>query len=180
MDYMLKKVLPQTEDEREGWQIQDDATADWAAQKVQAKHKEYQRLRDALTEQLAQIQHELDTLDQQEEIDHDIQFFTDKLYEYFQTVQRHVTKTQESYKLLGGRKLLLKYPQPKISRDPDLLLPYLKDHAEIFVETTVVERVKWKELKQDTEIIENEVYYQGTPLPGIEVKYRPWQFKVTE
>ena len=73
-----------------------------------------------------------------------------KLLEYFQTVPRKTSKTQETYKLPSGT-LKMKFPAPEYVKDEDKLTEWLKKMGYTdYIKT--VESPKWGDFKPTTQI----------------------------
>ena len=98
------------------------------------------------------------------------------LFEYFQTVPRKATKTQEVYSLPSG-KLKLKYQSPEYKRDEPALLQWLKDRGMAeYIQTK--ETPQWGELKKATQTVGDKVVMDGEILEGVEVIEREPVFEV--
>ena len=82
-----------------------------------------------------------------------------KLNEYFRTVERKETKTQESYQLLSG-KLVFKKPTQKMEQNEDALLEWCKTYAPEYVITK--ESVAWGQIKKCMQIAGDAVVYSAT------------------
>ena len=177
--YILKRVLPESDEERTGWKIESDGRADLVVQKIQKKRNEYKRLREATEEQIALLKDALVELEQEEALDSDIQFYTDRLFEYFRNVEHRKTKTLEIYRLLQGRELVLKRQQPVYVRNDEQIIQYL-ENADIpeYIQNDVVKRLDWKALKLQLHRSEGQLMFRGNVLPGVEVEDRSNVFEI--
>lgn len=131
-----------------GFVIDSDQKADWALQKLANEKAEYERIEKLAKLQIESIKEKLDK--SKKTYDSSKKFFTDRLQEYFDTVDHKKTKTQESYKLLSGS-LVKKFSKQKINHDDKALLNYLKS-KELNEFIKVEESVKWSELKKTLEM----------------------------
>ena len=154
--------------ETEGFVIDTDAKAEWALNKI----REARADRDAWVEwyksKIAEIT---------EQTDFDTMNLERLLAEYFATVPHKKTKTQESYKLPGG-KLVLKTQNPEYKRDDKTVIDWLKNNAHgQFVK--VKEELDWAGLKDATAVFEGHIVTEdGEIIPGVEVTNRDAKFIV--
>lgn len=161
--------------EEEGWVIEDDSAADWAARKVLEEREEHDRLmalvvaeRDRLAEKEAEIRrrYELKT-----------GFLLAKLREYMQTVKCRDTSTQSSYALLNAK---LVYKHPKVDIAPaEGLVDWLEANRPEFVK--VKKEADWAAVKKHITQIGDGVYAlddTGELVDGITVKETPGKFEV--
>lgn len=152
-----EKFFIEEETETSDFTIETDEMAEWALKKVLAAKKEKERLS-------ALIDTERETLNRkQEEIDkryeNDTSYLISKLNEYFQTVERKETKTQESYQLLSG-KLVFKKPAQKMEQNEEALLEWCKTNAPEYVITK--QSVAWGQIKKCMQIVGEAVIYDAT------------------
>ncbi len=120
----LDKQLPEGDEERQGFVIDDEEKANWAMRKI--KH-----LQDKKAEKEAIAKAEIDRIKQwlEEEnasINRDIEFFTNALEIYMRKLNQKNPKTK-SIKLIHG-KLQLRKQQPKFNYDDGKLLRWLKEN----------------------------------------------------
>lgn len=114
----------ENEEQREGWKITNDNSADWALDKIREAQAEYRRFKMVIDDKIQQLQEALEK--EKESMEQETGFFQSKLAQYFETVpKKKTTKTQESYKLPSGR-LVKKYKAPKIVRDDEKLVAWLE------------------------------------------------------
>lgn len=144
MKYTELDTLETEELENAEFEINDDATAEWALKKVLSAKRERERL-------LALIKTEREDLDRKEEraekrYEADTSYLLSKLNAYLDKVERKKTKTQESYQLLSG-KLVRKFATQKLVPDDEALLEWCKKNAPEYIkheETPMWSKVKSK------------------------------------
>ena len=154
--------------ETEGFVIDTDAKAEWALTKI----REARADRDKWVEW---YKAKIDEITQQ--TDFDTMNLERMLAEYFATVPHKKTKTQESYKLPGG-KLVLKTQNPEYTRDDKAVIAWAKANGlPQFVK--VEEKLAWQELKDATAVFEGHIVTEdGEIVPGVEVTNREAKFVV--
>lgn len=167
----------ESEEETEGtelasrWHIKNDQDADWAVQKIQKAKAEFDRWRRYYEGLIEKVESNTERT---------VEFFTERLKEYFDTVPHKETKTTEKYPLPSGD-LILKKPKTVWNHDDGELLDWLKKH--FFYEfIKVTEKPDWagfkKRLTEDSNgvICESEtglvcdVVKSELSDPGFEVK----------
>jgi len=156
--------------------IKDDKACEWALKKVKQETEEHDRLVALAKAEIEELQEQIAKLDQA--LASKTGFFKSKMYEYFQTVERKSTKTQESYKLLSGS-LVWKKPSQKMAPDKEKLLEYVKaNNMPEYVK--VKEDVDWAGLKKDCTIQGNQVINNqtGEVIDCIAVEDVPGEFGV--
>ncbi len=100
------------------------------------------------------------------------------LQTYFDRVDKHVTKTRQTYRLLSGT-LVQKKQQPTYEYDSNDLLAWAQDNAPGFVKETVTAKVDWAGLKKALTVLDGSAYYQETGEKApIDVIERPDVFSV--
>ena len=99
------------------------------------------------------------------------------LFAFFQTVEHHKTKTQESWSIPAG-KLIMKKQAPEFKRDDKTVIDWLKaNKGEQYVKT--VESLDWANLKKDTTVVGSSIVNSdGEIIPGVEVIEREDKFVV--
>lgn len=153
--------------EAEGFVIDTDAKADWALQKIKEARADCDTWVAWYNAKIKEIkeQTEFDTMNLQR-----------MLADYFATVPHKKTKTQESYKLPGG-KLVLKVQNPDFNRDDATVIAWAKTNAPQFVK--VKEELDWAALKGATEVFEGHIVTEdGEIVPGVEVTDKESKFVV--
>ena len=164
------------EQQRESWKIQNDSQADWALDKIREAQAEYRRFEMVVNDKIAQLEAALAA--EKERMEKEVNFFQGKLAQYFETVPRKTTKTQEVYKLPSGR-LVKKYKSPKIERDEEKLVAWLEANG--MTELIKIRKSPdWATFKKDTEIVGDKVVSKttGEVIDGITVIEQAPEFKV--
>ena len=158
----LEKIEP------EGFVIDTDTKAEWALTKIKEARADRDRWVDWYKAKIAEIT---------EQTDFDTMNLERMLAEYFATVPHKKTKTQESYKLPGG-KLVLKTQNPEFKRDDKTVIDWVKaNNMGQFVK--VKEELDWASLKNATAIFDGHVVTEdGEVIPGIDVVDREAKFSV--
>ncbi len=163
-------------EQQESWKIENDSQADWALDKIREAQAEYRRFEMVVNDKIAQLQTALAA--EKEKTESEVSFFQGKLAQYFETVPRKKTKTQETYKLPSGR-LVKKYRAPKIVRDNDKLVEWLEQNG--MTELVKIQKSPdWATLKNDTEISGEVVVskHTGEVIPGVTAVPQNPEFKV--
>ena len=154
--------------ESDGFVIDTDAKAEWALKKIAEARSDRDRWVAWYTDKITEIkaQTDFDTLN----LEH-------MLAEYFATVPHKKTKTQESYKLPGG-KLVLKTQNPEYKRDDARVIDWLKKNGQAqFVK--VKEELDWASLKGATAVFDGHIVTEdGEIIDGVEVINRDAKFVV--
>lgn len=150
------------------FRIDTDAKAEWALKKIAEARADRDRWVAWYTDKIAEIK---------AQTDFDTMNLENMLAEYFATVPHKKTKTQESYKLPGG-KLVLKTQNPEFKRDDGKVIEWLKkNNMPQFVK--IEETLAWKELKDATAVFEGHIVTEdGEIVPGIDVVDREAKFVV--
>ncbi len=148
--------------------IDTDAKAEWALAKIREARADRDRWVEWYKAKIAEIT---------EQTDFDTMNLERMLADYFATVPHKKTKTQESYKLPGG-KLVMKTQNPEYTRDDKAVIAWLKENGmPQFVK--VEEKLAWQELKDATAVFEGHIVTEdGEIVPGIEVTNREAKFVV--
>lgn len=152
----------------EGFVIDTDAKADWALQKIREARADRDRWVSWYTDKIKEIK---------EQTDFDTMNLERMLAEYFATVPHKKTKTQESYKLPGG-KLVLKTQNPEYKLDDKTVIEWLNGNGMPQYVKTKLE-LDWDALKKATAVFEGHIVTEdGEIIPGIEVVNRDEKFTV--
>jgi len=144
MDIFTNDFEMPSEEQREGFIINNDALADWALRKIAERDAEFARLEEIAKAQIAKIEEHIDA--ESDKSNRDNAYLIGKLREYFETVESKETKTQKKYKLLSGS-LIMQKPKAKPVYDKAELLEYVKS-AKMDDFIKVEESVKWADLKK--------------------------------
>ena len=140
---MTEQELMPFEPEQERYHITSDAEADRWVEKIRDARAERDRFVNACNERIAEFEARAKAAE--EECDKECGYALALLHEYFGTVERKRSKTQETYSLPSG-KLVYKMPSIAPRIDEERLLNWVKAEAPEFVATTV--KTKWGELKK--------------------------------
>ena len=162
--------MPDTiQEEYQGFQITDDAKAEWAVRKIKEAQADTAKWAEHFAAQLEKVK-----AANQSTID----YMTGKLAQYFATVPHKDSKTQSKYELPSAT-LIRKQQQPQYSCDDSELLAYLdgSGHAD-YVKT--VRSPDWAAFKkittvQDGALVDTET---GEIVRGVTVVERPDVFDV--
>lgn len=154
--------------ETEGFVIDTDAKAEWALQKIREAREDRDTWVKWYQDKIKEIT---------EQTDFDTMNLERMLAEYFASVPHKKTKTQESYKLPGG-KLVLKTQNPEYKRDDKAVIEWAKANGfDQYVK--VEEKLAWAELKDATAVFEGHIVTEdGEIVPGVEVTNRDAKFVV--
>lgn len=153
--------------EAESFVIDTDAKAEWALQKIREARADRDKWVEWYQAKIREIT---------EQTDFNTMNLERLLADYFATVPHKKTKTQESYKLPGG-KLVLKTQNPEYKRDDAAVIEWAKGNAPQFVK--VKEELDWAALKGATAVFEGHIVTEdGEIVPGVEVTDRDAKFVV--
>lgn len=154
--------------EMDGFVIDTDAKAEWALRKI----KEARADRDTW---VAWYKAKIDEI--KEQTDFDTMNLERLLMEYFASVPHKKTKTQESYKLPGG-KLVYKTQNPEFKHDDAKVIEWAKANG-FGQYVKVKEELEWQKLKDATEIFDGHIVTEdGEIVPGVVVENREPKFVV--
>lgn len=154
--------------EAEGFVIDTDAKAEWALQKIREARADRDRWVNWYEDKIHEIK---------EQTDFDTMNLERLLADYFATVPHKKTKTQEAYKLPGG-KLVLKTQNPEYKRDDKAVIAWAKENG-FGQYVKVKEELAWQELKDATAIFDGHIVTEdGEVVPGVEVTNREAKFVV--
>lgn len=165
-----------TEDEKQGFVIDNDELAEWAILKIRARIEERDRLTDVCDKMIAHYQEA--KAEEDRKCENEIGFLRGKLFEYSHGLKMKETKTQLSYKLPSGS-LVVKKAKVKMEHDDDVLLQFLKDSGNIdFVKVT--EKPDWAAVKSAITVEDGQALfsYTGEVVPGITMVEEPESFEV--
>ena len=150
------------------FRIDTDAKAEWALKKIAEARADRDRWVSWYTDKIAEIK---------AQTDFDTMNLENMLAEYFATVPHKKTKTQESYKLPGG-KLVLKTQNPEYKKDEATVIEWLKKN-DMAKYVKVEEKLDWAGLKEVTGVFEGHIVTEdGEIVPGIDVVDREAKFVV--
>jgi hypothetical protein len=177
MDEMYEQIINEQveENKTEGFRIDDDGKAEWALKKIAQEKQElkkYNSVCDAMIDE-----YNAKKIKAEQKYENNTQFLRDQLQEYFGTVERKRTKTQENYKLPSG-KLVLSYPKVKFVRDEEILTNWLENNQlDEFVK--IKKSTDWKELKKKVQVSGSSIVTEdGEVVDGIIAEETEAEFKV--
>lgn len=165
----MSELLETVQEEYQGFQITDDAKAEWAVRKIKEAMSDTAKWKAHFDAQLAGIQKSNDLT---------IDFMKGLLASYFATVPHKKTDTQEKY-TLPSAVLVRKHQAPDFQRDAEKLLAYL-DKQKMDDYINVVRTPKWDELKPLTTVDGESVVITetGEIVDGVKAVARPDKFDV--
>lgn len=167
---MLDEAIEQTE-----FKIDTDQKAEWALNIIREEQAEAQRLINVCNSQILYYQSEIKKV--QDKLENKTGNLKAMLFDYFQTVPRKATKTQETYSLPSG-KLKLKYPQPEYKRDDSKLVEWLENSGKTDY-IKIKKSPDWATLKKAITVVGDKVADEnGEIVEGVEVVERPPVFDV--
>lgn len=154
--------------EPEGFVIDTDVKAKWAADKIREARADRDYWVDWYEKKIAEIK---------AQTDFNTMNLERMLAEYFATVPHKKTKTQESYSIPGA-KLVLKTQNPEYKRDDKTVIEWLKqNNMTDFIK--VKEELAWADLKGATATLEGRIVTEdGEIVPGVAVIEREAKFVV--
>jgi len=167
---MLDEAIEQSE-----FKIDTDQKAEWALNIIREEQAEAQRLINVCNSQILYYQSEIRKV--QDKLENKTGNLKAMLFEYFQTVDRKTTKTQETYTLPSG-KLKLKYPKPEFKRDDSKLVEWLENSGKTDY-IKIKKSPDWATLKKAITVVGDKVADEnGEIVEGVEVVERPPVFDV--
>lgn len=160
--------------EEDQFSIKTDESAEWALSKIREEQTESQRLISACESQISFYQDRIKR--EKDRVERETGNLKSLLFDYFQTVPRKSTKTQETYSLPSG-KLKLKYPSPEYKRDDAKLVNWLKERN-MYEYLVMKESPQWGELKKTVQIAGDKACIDGEIIDGIEIVERQPEFDI--
>ena len=159
----------------EGFRIDNDQKAEWALAKIREEQAEAQRIMNVCRSMIMHYEQQLKKAE--EDFEKKTAYLRSQLEQYFDSVEKRRTKTQEVYKLPSGT-LRRKYPGPQFKRDDDALVKWLKErNMKDYIK--VKETADWANLKKAIQVVGNKaVDENGEVVEGITVVDRPPVFEV--
>lgn len=145
MDPIFDDVISElsSEEDNNEFRIDDDVKAEWATRKMEAEISNKQRLIDGCNSLIAQLTARKAKLEADKEHIHE--YWWGLLLPYFESVEKRKTKTQESYELPGGGKLIRKHRAPKAVYDDTRLSFWLTTNE---MTDYFSMKVNWGDLKK--------------------------------
>ena len=159
----------------EGFKIDNDQKAEWALAKIREEQAEAQRIMNVCKSMILHYEEQMKKAE--EGLEKKTAYLRSQLEQYFDSVEKRRTKTQEVYKLPSGT-LRRKYPGPQFKRDDDALVKWLKErNMKDYIK--VKETADWANLKKAIQVVGNKaVDENGEVVEGITVVDRPPVFEV--
>ena len=176
IDEIIDENTEENDTEEKSFKIDNDDLADWAIEKIKAQQEEIERARSIVKGKIAELLLRISQIENEGK--QTIDFFTNALEQYAQTVKMSETKAgNKVYKLVSG-KLSLKRQQPKFEINDDVLCEWLiKQNKEDFI--TYTRKPQWGELKKEVQVAGNAVITEtGEVVEGVTAEEREPIFKV--
>lgn len=175
---MIDDAIADLEFEQPGcepFRIDNDQKAEWALAKIREEQAEAQRIMNVCRSMIMHYEQQLKKAE--EDLEKKTAYLRSQLEQYFDSVEKRRTKTQEVYKLPSGT-LRRKYPGPQFKRDDDALVKWLKErNMKDYIK--VKETADWANLKKAIQVVGNKaVDENGEVVEGITIVDRPPVFEV--
>lgn len=152
---------------QENFIIDNDSKADWAIEQIASEKEETERLIQLCEFKIQLYQQKVDKY--KERYENSTSYLKHQLRQYFETVNRKKTKTQEKYELPTGT-LKLKYQQPNYKRDDNKLVEWLEDTGRTEL-VKIKKSPDWTSLKKTVATVGNSIVSEdGEVIPGVEVE----------
>jgi hypothetical protein len=157
------------------FRVDSDSRAEWSLLRIREEKAELERMK-ILCENM--IQHYQDKIEKAErDYESNTAYFRSQLQQYFETVPRKATKTQEIYKLPSGT-LKKKYGGVEYVRDNDSLVRWLKEAGKTEL-VKVKEEANWSELKKQIKQVEDKaVTDDGEIVEGVTLVTKEDKFEI--
>lgn len=171
-DRALYEVLvPEVE---EKFVIDNDEKAEWALTVIKAEKQERDRLIAVCEEKIHEYQQKIE--DFKRKYENSTAHLISALNQYFHTVPRKKTKTQETYQLPSG-KLKLKLPSIDFQRDDEKLIQWLDKNLASYVK--VKKSPDWAGLKKIIQVAGDKVVtLDGEVIEGVTAVEKPASFEI--
>ena len=161
----------------EPFKIDNDQKAEWALAKIREEQAEAQRIMNVCKSMIFHYEEQMKKAE--EGLEKKTAYLKGQLEQYFDSVEKRRTKTQEVYKLPSGT-LRRKYPKPEFKRDDEALLKWIKANkinAHLYIR--VKETPDWANLKKMVQIAGDKVVDEnGEIIEGVTIVDRPPVFEV--
>ena len=154
---------------KDGFQIADDQTADWAVRKIREADEELARMEEWYKNQLDLIR---------KQHDETVSFFTGKLAQYMTVVPARDTKTTRKYALASGDLVITKEKPDFEAVDNEALLGWCQVNSPDLVRVSM--KPAWSDIKKrlkatDSGIVDTDT---GMIVEGVELIMKPESFTV--
>jgi len=156
--------------------IDNDEKAEWALAKIREERAEAQRIINVCKNMILHYEEQMKKA--KEDFEKKTAYLKSQLEQYFDSVEKRRTKTQEVYKLPSGT-LRRKYPGPQFKMDDEKLVKWLKDR-QMNEYIKVKEYPDWINLKNALKLTKDNVLVDenGEIVDGVLVVERPPTFEV--
>lgn len=162
MSDILSNIIDE-EVEQEGFIIDDDSKAEWALGKISISRHESEKYIE-ICESMIQ-KYKMKISESERKYEEKTSFLGGQLREYFETVEKKSTKSQDTFKLPSGT-LKLRHPKVKFERDDQVFVKWLKENKfSKFI--TIKESPKWGEFKKVVDIKDGVITKDGKSVEGI-------------
>ncbi len=163
-------------EEKEGFKITNDVSADWALDVIRESKAEISRFEMVVNEKVRILQDRLEAFKASQE--RKISYFEGLLREYFESLSIKPTKAGNKIYNLPSGKLQLKKREPEYIKDETKLLQFLKKSGmNNFIKT--IEKPEWEELKKVVTVSGKTIVNKdGEIIDGVEVRAREPKFEV--
>ena len=163
-------------EEREGFTVQNDQSADWCLEQIGLARREIERIERLRMGKIADLDTRCAALTRPHE--GNIAYFTGLLEQYTRTLEIKPTKAgSKIYKLLHGT-LSIKPQEPKYATDPEALAGWLERTGRGAL-VKIVRSPMWGELKkQGVSVLESGAVCteDGEIIEGVTAEIRPERF----
>jgi hypothetical protein len=149
---VVKEFSQAAEEREERFVIDTDKKAEWALRAIAQTEAGYNRLIDVCQEEIKDYTWKITEYEKKKEAD--TAYLRTQLQDYFGTVQRRQTKTQDIYELPSGT-LRLKHKEPVLEYDEAALVDYLWKTKRSFIKN--IRKPQWGEYKKRLKVSGTEV-----------------------
>lgn len=175
-DYMQELLSDAPGNDGEGFTIDTDRKAEWAAKTIKKEMADTDRLLALADEEIRALHDKKAELANRAE--RRTAYLREQLRGYFGTVEpSRTTKTQTVYELVNA-KLVLKKQGPEYVRDEEAMIAWAEENAPDYIRNTP--KIMWGDLKKATALQGEQVIYAetGEVIPGIKAVPREDVFEV--
>lgn len=159
-----------------GFTVDTDQKAEWVVKKIRQEHDTMQRIIDTCRSEIERYTSVIE--DERERFERNSGNLIEMLNAYFSIVDKRSTKTQESYRLPSAQ-LIRKHKTPKVERNDDALIDWMKDNAPDYVMIRKSLSADWGEFKKQLTISGDEfVTSDGQIVEGVKLIPQPDEFRI--
>ena len=141
------------------YSITTDAEAEAALRRVLSNNVERNRLMKLALDMAAQYRAKAESIEK--EYQRKNEWDTLALKTYFDSVEKHRTKTQQSYRLISGR-LVQKKRNPVYAWGEQELIDWARENAPQYLKETAKITIDWAGLKKALTVVDGRGYYAET------------------